>query len=232
MAADEARLPDQVARAQGSRAEAQVRDGHRAGLLRIVDEVSLRVVAGPLADDLDRVLVGSDGAVGAKAEEDRPHHVAGLDVELAVVVEGKMGHVVDDAHGEVAPGLRPRQLVEDACGHGRRVFLGRQAVASADYDRIERGQAVLAGLAQGGDDVQVERLSHRPRFLGPVEDGDPARRRRQRPHEVLHREWPVEADLEEADLVAARVQPVDGVVRHPAPDPIITSTRSASGCPT
>jgi hypothetical protein len=32
--------------------------------------------------------------------------------------------------------------------------------------------------------------------------------------------------------VAARVQPVDGVVRHPAPDPIITSTRSASGCPT
>ena len=46
-------------------AETQVRGGNRAGFLRVVNEVALSVVRGFLADDLDRVLVGSDGSVGA-----------------------------------------------------------------------------------------------------------------------------------------------------------------------
>ena len=55
--------------------DAQVRDGDRARLLRVVDEVALRVEIGLLADDLDRVLVGAHGAVGAEAVEHRRRHV-------------------------------------------------------------------------------------------------------------------------------------------------------------
>ena len=45
MAGDEVGLADQVGRADRPRAEAQVRDGDRAGLLRVVDEVALGVVS-------------------------------------------------------------------------------------------------------------------------------------------------------------------------------------------
>ena len=56
VAADEARLRDEVGRLDRLRAEAQVRDRLRARLLRVVDEVALRVQV-LLAEDLDRVLV-------------------------------------------------------------------------------------------------------------------------------------------------------------------------------
>ena len=64
---------DQVGGADRVGPEAQVRGGHRAGLLRVVDEVALRVVRRLAADDLDGVLVGAHGAVGAQAVEERAH---------------------------------------------------------------------------------------------------------------------------------------------------------------
>ncbi len=90
-------------------AEAQVADGHAAGLLGVVLEVGLDVLVGVVADDLDGVLVGADGAVAAKAPE------LALDGAWAAVLgasgsigQGEVGHVVDDADGELA--LRGRFL--------------------------------------------------------------------------------------------------------------------------
>ena len=64
---------DQVRRADGLGAKAQVRDGDRAGFLRVVDEVTLGVVFGFFADDLDRVLVRANRAIRAQAEEHALH---------------------------------------------------------------------------------------------------------------------------------------------------------------
>ena len=50
-------------------AEAQVGDGDAARFLRVVGEVALGVHVGVVADDLDGVLVGADGAVRAEAPE-------------------------------------------------------------------------------------------------------------------------------------------------------------------
>ena len=120
-------LRDQVRRADRLRAEAQVRDRHRAGLLRVVDEIALGVVVGLVADDLDRVLVGADRAVGAQAVEHGADHVvrsrcrtSGRQSRLSV------GHIVVDADGEMVLGPGLRQFVEDGLDHGRREFLGRQ----------------------------------------------------------------------------------------------------------
>ena len=104
--ADEVGLADQVGRLDGMRPKAQVRDGARAGLLRVVDEIALRVVVSFFADDLDRVLVGADGAVGAQAPEHAAHGVFGFDVEVRVVVEAGVRHIVVDADGEVVLRLR------------------------------------------------------------------------------------------------------------------------------
>ena len=69
MAGHEVSLVDVVGALDGLVAEAQVRNGDAAGLLGVVLEVSLYVLVGVVADDLDGVLVGADGAVAAQAPE-------------------------------------------------------------------------------------------------------------------------------------------------------------------
>ncbi len=132
VAGDEVGLVDQIGRADGLRAEAQVADGDHPGLLGVVDEVALGVVVGVLADDLDGVLVGPHGAVAAQAVEQRPDHVLGLGGEGRVVLQAGVGDVVVDADGEVVLGRRLRQLVEHRLDHGRGELLAGKAVAPAD----------------------------------------------------------------------------------------------------
>ena len=171
MAGDEVCLPDQVRRADRPRAEAQVRDGHRARLLRVVDEVALGVVRRLLADDLDRVLVGADRAVRAQAEEHAPRHVVRLDVQVAVVRQRRVRDVVDDADGEVVARRRPAQLVEHAVDHRRRELLRRQAVAAAD-DASARG-AIGLGALRAAPSARPGRAARRAR---PAPSCDRARR--------------------------------------------------------
>jgi hypothetical protein len=82
MACDEVGAADEVGGSNRAGAEAEVRDRHRAGFLRVVDVIALRVVLGLLADDLDRVLVRADGPVGAEPEEDGAGTLLGIDVEV------------------------------------------------------------------------------------------------------------------------------------------------------
>ena len=77
-----------------------MRDGDGAGLLRVVDEVALGVVVGVLADDLDGVLVGAHGAVGAEAEEQRADGLR-LRWRSSGRRQRGVGDIVDDADGEV-----------------------------------------------------------------------------------------------------------------------------------
>ena len=102
MDADEVRRLQQIRRADGARAEPQVRDGVGAGLLRVVDEVALGVAFGVRGQDLRRVLVRADRAVGAQAEEQRAHDVRRLDVEARVD-----GRLVCDT-SSVIPIVNPR----------------------------------------------------------------------------------------------------------------------------
>ena len=89
--------------------------------------------------------------------------------------EREVGHIIDDADGEVVLRRGLRQFVEDRLDHGRREFLGGQAVAAADDHAARlRSEAspLSAGFAQGGDHVQVERFADGTRFLGAVEHRD------------------------------------------------------------
>ena len=56
-------IGDQVGSVDGLGTEAQVRNGNRAGFLRVVLKVTLGIIGGLITDDLDRVLVRADGAV-------------------------------------------------------------------------------------------------------------------------------------------------------------------------
>ena len=75
---------DQIRRTDCLRAEAQVRDRYRAGLLRVIDKVALGVEIGLGADDLDRVLIRSDRAVGAQSVEESAYCIRPLDGKAAI----------------------------------------------------------------------------------------------------------------------------------------------------
>ena len=219
VATDEARLLNEIGRPDRLRPEAQVGDGLRTGLLRVVDEVALRVqtLLGP--QDLDRVLVRTDRSVRAQAEEDRAHRVGRLDVKRRVVGQARSGDVVPDADREPAPRPLTRQLVEHAGDHAGREFLGGQAVAAADDPRHHSTLAVRKRFGQRCDRVEEERLADRTRFLRPVEDGDLAHGRGQRLDQRLCRKRPVQPQLHHADALAAAVEPGHGLLDRLAPRP-------------
>ena len=189
MAGDEVGLAraDQVRRADGARPEPQVGGGHRTRLLRVVDEVPLRVEVGTLPDDLHRALVGAHRPVGAEPVEHGPHDVVGLRRERAVDLERGVRDVVDDADREVVLRLILRELVEDGLGHRRIELLRGEAVASADHPRHHGEGAGRDPLGECGDDVLVQRLAGRPGLLRPVEHGDRPHGGRERPGECLVR---------------------------------------------
>ena len=135
MAGDEIGLAHQVDRANRLGPEPQVGDRHCAGLLRIIDEVALRVVGSVLANDLDRVLIGANRAVRAEAVEHRAHHLVGLGGEFRVAHQAVVGHVVVDAHREVVLGLGGDQVLEHRLDHRRRELLRREPIPSAEHPR-------------------------------------------------------------------------------------------------
>ena len=69
MAGNEVSLVDVVGRLDRLVTEAQVGNGNATGLLGVVLEVSLYVLVGVVTDDLDGVLVGTNGAVAAQTPE-------------------------------------------------------------------------------------------------------------------------------------------------------------------
>ena len=119
-------------------AEAQVGDGQAAGLLGVVVEVALGVHIGVVADDLDGVLVGAHGAVGAQAPELTGGGASGSGIGVLGGIQGQMGHVVLDADGEALLGLVPfsmlRYTATICAGRG---VLGAQAVAAG----VHRGRS-------------------------------------------------------------------------------------------
>ena len=214
MAADEPGPLHQVGGPDRPLAHTQVRHGDRAGLLRVVDEIALREQIGFLTDDLDRVLVRADGAVGAQTVEHRGRHIFRFGAERCVPWNRRVRHVVDDADREVMPGRLFRQLVEDRLHHRRREFLGAEPVAAADHEgkiattedtvdtalgictrkrlslrvlRVHRGGEVLC---QRGHHILIQRLADRAGFLRAIEHGDASHRRRQRRDKIGHAEGP------------------------------------------
>jgi hypothetical protein len=212
VAGDEVGLVDEVGRADRLGPEAQVGHGHRPRLLGVVDEVTLGPQVGALADDLHRRLVRPHRAVGAEAEEHGLHLALGpRGPELGVDVQAEAGDVVVDAYREVPLRPLPGRLVQDGLDHRRGELLRRQAVAPADHPgpSREQGGVAVAGLVERRHHIEVQRLARRARLLGPVQHRDGAHGRGQGRHQLLGRERPVQAHLEQAHRLARRRQDLD-----------------------
>jgi len=209
VASDEAGPVHQVGGGDRLRAEAEVRDGARAGLLGVVDEVALGVRALARPEDLDRVLVGAHRAVRAEPVEDGPHRLRVLHVQVGGVGEREVGDVVGDPHGETRARGGQGELVEDPLDHAGGELLRGQPVASADHEGHALAPAGAHRLAEGRDHVEEQRLAPRAGFLRAVQDGDPGGARREGGQDVVDGEGTVEAQLHHADLLAPRPEVFD-----------------------
>ena len=212
VAGHEVSLVDIIRAADGVIAEAQVADGHAAGLLGVVLEVRLDVLVGVVADDLDGVLVGADGTVAAQTPELALDGAGGRGVGTVLILgQREVGHIVHDADGELTLHLVLLQLViHGEHGGGRRV-LAAQAVTAADDLHI-----VPAGVGQRGDNVLIQRLALRAGLLGAVQHGDLPHGGGQRLDELLSGEGAEQAHLHQTHLLAVGVQVVDDLLGHVA----------------
>ena len=198
-------LGDQVGRADGRFPEPQVALGQAAGLLGVVDEVGLAVQVRGVADDLDGVLVGAHRAVGPHAPELRAGLPGGRGLDLRHR-QGRVSHVVHDADGEIALGLRPLQIL-----------VHRQDLARGG---VLRGEAVPAPHDGHGDapllvdraHVLVQGLAHGAGLLGPVQHRDLPAGLGDGGEQMLRGEGPVQVDVDEAHLL-----PPGGEVVHSLP---------------
>ena len=98
--------------------ETKMGNGDTARLLRVILEVSLNVLVGVVADDLDGVLVRTDGTVAAQTPELALDRALGCGIRSRLLFERKVGHIIIDAKREVLLRLILLQFVincEDRC---------------------------------------------------------------------------------------------------------------------
>ena len=211
VAGHEVSLVDVVGAADGVIAEAQVADGHAAGLLGVVLEVRLNILVGVVADDLDGVLVGAHGAVAAQAPELALDGAFRGGVGGVLLHQGGVGDVVHDAHGEVVlGGVLSQVLIHSEHALGRRV-LGAQTIAAS-----HNGLIGDAGAGQSGDHVQVQRIAQSAGLLGAVQHRNLLGGGGDGGDQLVRAEGAVQADLHQADLLALGVQVVDDLLSHVA----------------
>src|SRR5262245_20364403 len=114
MTRHEAGAGDQIARVDWLGAEAQVRHSGRAGLLRVVNKVALRVKVRALTNDLDGVLVGPHRAVRAQSIKQSAYRLRRLGREVGIVVQAGVGNVVLDTNREMVFAGLFLELFKDA----------------------------------------------------------------------------------------------------------------------
>ena len=210
MAGDKAGLVDQVRGHNLVLAETEMGNGHGAGFFGVVDKIALGRVVGLGADDLDGVLVGTDGTVGTETVEHGAVDIIALDVEGLVVVQAGEGHVIIGTDTEMVFRGHGSHVVEYSLDHGRAELGGTEAVATGKDQRHEHGRVGLDRFTDGGADIKVQGIADGARLLGAVKNGNALNGRGQGVDHGLGIKRPVEADNDQADFVALGDQVVDG----------------------
>ena len=196
----------EVSGADGFVTETEVRAGEAARLLGVVGEVSLAILVGGLTDNLDRVLVGAYGTVGAEAVELGLEHTLAAHGDFLADGEREERNVILNAEGEVVLGLGKSEVVvnrDDLCGRG---VVGAEAVATA-YDN----EVLVAEFVESVLNVEIEGFAVGAGFLRTVEHADALNRSGKSLLEVLEREGTVEVNGNHADLFTLGSLEVDNL---------------------
>jgi len=198
VASDKVGFVNQVRSVDDMVRETQMRSRHRAGFFGVIHKVSLTVDTVFAGDDLDRVFVRADRAVRAQTEEDRAFNVFVFDIKGIVNVQRQVRHVIGHTDGETGFRFRFFGVFKNGFRHGGRVFLGRQAVTTADDARHGFDLARAERVGDGGDNVQIQRFALRAGFFGAIHDGDRLDRGGQSLDQFFRGERTIQMDFDNA----------------------------------
>ena len=166
-------------------------------------------------DDPDGVLVGPDGAIGAKAIDDRSELIVGLGAEGVVDRQGAVGDVVVDADREMVARCLPTQFIEHGLHHRWGELLRGQSKTPADQPG--RGSSVprpspRPGFLDRVDHIEVKRFAAAARFLATVQHRNRPHAGRQGGHQPLDAERPEQPHLEHTHPLTSGVEGIDRFV--------------------
>ena len=204
MAGNKVRSVHLIGRTDRAVAETEVRAGEAARLLGVVREVSLTVLVGVVADNLNRVLVSTDSAVSSQAIELSLEHSFAAQWNLLNLRKRSKGDIIHDTYSEMILWLRQFEIVVNSddlggCGIGR-----TEAVTATDYQRL------VFDIVECALDIEVQRLTLCTRLLRTVEHGDALDGLGHCCQQVLDRERAVKVYGDHTHLLALGHQVVDG----------------------
>jgi len=156
-----------------------------------------------VTDDLDGVLVCTNGTVSAQTPELAGDGSLCGGIGSGLLFERKTGNVINDSDGEAVLGLiLGKVLVNCKDGLGRSI-LGAKSVASA-YDSL------LQTLGcKSGNNVKIQRLTERAGLLGSVKNCDLGSSLGDSFNKLVCSEGSVKTNLNKADLFALRHHIID-----------------------
>ena len=94
--------------------EAQVADGDATGLLGVILEVCLNILISVVTDDLNGVLVSTNGTVTADTPELALNGALSCSIRsLRILCKRKVGNVIDNTNGELTLRIILLELLED-----------------------------------------------------------------------------------------------------------------------
>ena len=183
--------------------EAEVRHGDTAGLLRVIIKVCLCIHVGVVTDNLDGVLVCTDGTVCAETPELAVRRAFRRGDEVCPGLEGEVGHIVHNADREALL-LR---VLEDSDNVLRSRVLGTETVATGEDRNICK-----FGVAKRSDHIEVKRLTDGTCLLGSVKHFDALHGLRKSLDQCLRAERTIQANLHETDFLALLQQVIDSLL--------------------
>ena len=139
MTCNEVSLVDIVRRLDRLLAKTQVRYGYAAGLLGVVLEISLHIVVGVVADDLDRVLVCTNRTVAAQTPELAFDGACCCGVRRCMLSQRQAGNVIFDTDGELLLRLILSQLFVYCEYRCRRSILGTLRMCLQEHSPLREG---------------------------------------------------------------------------------------------
>ena len=133
---DEIGTGDKVRLAKKLFAESQVGNRNRPSLLRIINEVTLDVVFGQLADYHNRVMIRPNRPIRTQTIEHRAEHAFIRNLKRFINIETVVSDIINDADTEFVLRACRIEIVKYCLDHRRREFLRTQTIPAAHNKRI------------------------------------------------------------------------------------------------
>ena len=186
-------------------AETQVRAGETTRLLRVVREVCLAILVSIVTDNLNRVLVSTNGTVSTQTIELSLEQVVATHWDLLFLWERSECNVIYDTNSEVVLRLWQLKVLEYSND------LSWSSIRRTETITATYNQWLALVIVESRLNVEVQWLTLCTWLLSTVKNSDALNCSWDSLLQEVNREWTEEVNCNHTDLLALLVQVVDSL---------------------